>query len=148
MTYTVPLERRPRFVFNDGTARDFTLSRPQLPWTPLSRAVGGSDTSGGGTRAAFVVRRDELLEVVLAFSEAEWADVRRMIVHGQAAGTMTFYPDAGVPATNYAVDLEAPAMGEEIRPQRREGWGDWVITIVLRKTDGSPWTDLYFDRET
>lgn len=138
------LPKRPRFVFNDGTAADFTLSKPQRPWRPGSRGVGGSDVSGAGAPEAFEVRRDERLRLRLRFTESEWANVRRMIVHGQNAGTITFYPDADVGGTSHTVYLDEPALGEEFSPEPTETHGLYEISVVLRRTTEVTFTDEYF----
>lgn len=139
-----PLPKRPRFVFNDGSAVDFTLTHPQRTWRPGSRGVGGSDVSAAGVPEAFEVRRDERLHVTLRFTESEWANVRRMVVHGQGAGTITFYPDADVAGTNHTVYLDEPEMGQEVVPRRSELASIYEIDVVLRRTTSTAFTDEYF----
>jgi hypothetical protein len=138
------MKKRPRFVFNDGTAADITLTYAQRPWRPGSRGVGGSDVSAAGVPEAFEVRRDERLKLRLRFTEAEWTNVRRMIVHGQNAGTITFYPDADL-GTNHTVYLDEPKMGEEIDPQPTDTHGIYEIAITIRRTTEVAFTDQYFD---
>lgn len=135
---------RPRVVYNDGSAVDFTFSLPQRPWRPGTRGVGGSDVSGAGVPESFEVRRDERLHVTLRFTESEWADVRRMIVHGQNSGTITWYPDADDAGTSHTVYLDEPPLDEEAVPQPGEYGGDLEIDIVIRRTTEVAFTDEYF----
>ena len=75
MTYV----ERPRWVYNDGSAVDFTMSLPQRAWDFGKRQVGGSDVSAAGVPAAFVIRQDNLLYITLRFPVSEWDDVERRI---------------------------------------------------------------------
>lgn len=95
------------------------LSLPCRPWTPVSRGVGGSETSAAGIPAAYEVRRDRLLRVTLRFFEWEWQQVEAWLEWAQrTARTSRVRLDRDRPETEYTVYIEAPAMGAEIAPRR------------------------------
>lgn len=134
---------RPRWVYDDGTAVDFVMSLPQRPFTPFSRGLGGSDSSGAGVPAAFEIRRDQLLAMTLRFPEWEWPDVERLLRHLQRAGIGTLYLDVDG-AASHTIYGESPSLEEEIRPRRSDA-GTLEIDIVVRRTTDSVFTDRYFD---
>lgn len=140
---SIPL--RPRFVYNDGSAVDFTFTLAQRPWDYSSRALGGSDTSAAGVPAAFQIRRDYMLHLSFRFYESEWSSVERLVRHLQNGGSATFYPDADVPGTSHTVYGELPAMGEEIRPRRSSDYPKVLeLEITVRRTTSTIFTDEYF----
>ncbi len=133
---------RPRFVYNDGSAVDYTMSLPQRPWTYESNAMGGSDVSAAGVPAAYVIRRDSRIRMVVRFPLSEWDNVERLVKHGQGGGSFTWYPDQS--GTNHAVYLDEPTLADGIRP-RRDG-GDqrtFELELVLRRTTEAIFTDDY-----
>ena len=140
------IQRRPRFVYNDGSAVDFTMALSQRPWDYGSQGVGGSDTSAAGVPASFEIRRDHFLHISLRFAVAEWGDVERLLRHFQAGGSATFYPDQLDGAITATVYGHSPAMGEEIRP-RRSGENQAVLelNITLRRTTDKLFEDAYFE---
>lgn len=137
------LAHRPRFVYNDGSAVDLTLTYPMRPWDFGSRALGGSDVAASGIPASFEIRRDYLLHLTLRLTEAEWDDVERLVRHLQRNGSATFYPDQGV-GTNHTVYGESPAMGEEIRPRRSSEPSILELDVSVRRTTQTVFTDAFF----
>ncbi len=133
---------RPRWVYNDGSAIDFTMALPQRTWDFGKRQVGGSDVSAAGVPAAFVIRQENLLHITIRFPLSEWDNVERFVRHGQGGGTLTFYPDQS--GTNHLVYIDAPAMGEEIRPQRDPSdQRTFELRLTLRRTTDALFTDDY-----
>lgn len=138
------LSKRPRFVYDDGAAVDYTMSLPARPWTIVERGEGGSDVSGAGVPASFEVRRDYLTKLTLRFPEGEIDDVTRLVRHFQRSGTATYYPDVDVGGTSHAVYGDSPKMGEPIEPRRSDEPGTLELDVVVRRTTASAFTDPYF----
>ena len=138
MTYV----ERPRWVYNDGSAVDFTMALPQRAWDFGKRQVGGSDVSGAGVPSGFTIRQENFLYITLRFPVSEWDDVERLIRHGQGGGTLTFRPDQAAPSTQHTVYIDEPAMGEIIRPRRdANDQRTFEIDITLRRTTDVLFTD-------
>ena len=134
---------RPKWVYNDGGAVTYTMALPQRPWDYGKRQVGGSDVSGAGVPAAFVIRQENLLFLTIRFPLAEWASVERLVRHGQAAGSITFYPDQAQ-GTNHTVYLDEPRMGELIRPRRDPNdQRTYELDLTIRRTTDTLFTDDY-----
>ena len=134
---------RPRWVYNDGGAVDYTMSLSQRAWDFGKRQVGGSDLSAAGVPAAFVIRQENLLFITVRFPVGEWANVERLVRHGQGGGTFTWYPDQSS-GTNHTVYLDEPAMGEIIRPRRDPNDQRTLeLDITLRRTTDTLFTDDY-----
>ena len=135
---------RPRWVYNDGSAVDYTMSLSQRAWDFGKRQIGGSDLSAAGVPAAFTIRQENLLFITIRFPVGEWANVERLVRHGQGGGTFTWYPDQSESGTNHAVYLDEPAMGEIIRPRRdANDQRTLELDITLRRTTDSLFTDDY-----
>lgn len=138
------LANRPRFVQG---ALDLTLTYPALAWLPSQLSVGGRRRVASGTQFAYRVRADDRLHLTLRVTEQEWPDVRDMVSLFQEGDSFTFYPDA-VAGISFEVDLESPAMGEEIAPQRS---GDFPrmfeLPLVVRGIDSPPWMDYFEDED-
>ena len=133
---------RPRWVYNDGGAVDFTMALPQRTWDFGKRQVGGSDVSAAGVPAAFTIRQENLLFIRIRFPISEWDDVERFVRHGQGGGTLTFYPNAT--GTNHTVYIDEPRMGETIRPRRDSSdQRTFELDLTLRRTTDSLFTDDY-----
>ncbi len=133
---------RPRWVYNDGSAVDFTMALPQRPWDFGKLQVGGSDVSAAGVPAAFTIRQENLLYITIRFPVSEWANVERLVRHGQGGGTFTFYPDQT--GTTHTVYLDEPRMGEVIRPRRDpRDQRTFELDITLRRTTDALFTDDY-----
>jgi hypothetical protein len=139
------LAHRPRFVQD---SLDLTLTYPAKAWVPSHVSVGGRRRVASGVQSAYRVRADDKLHLVLRVTEEEWPDVRDMLATFQEGEAFTFYPDANDTGTSFEVDLDAPAMGEVIDPQRS---GDFPrlfeLNITLMGTDGIPPWLAYFGDE-
>lgn len=127
----------PRVEYGPTAAKTvFAFSLPQRLWTPASLAVGGTDTSAAGVPESFVIRRDEFLDLRLAFWEREWVAVHAWLAWMQdTAQTCAFFPDRNG-SQSFQVWLETPKVGEEIRPERGEYAGTYEIGVRLRRTAG------------
>ncbi len=133
---------RPRWVYNDGAAVDFTMALPQRTWDFGKRRVGGSDVSGAGVPAAFVIREENLLFITIRFPVSEWDNVERFVRHGQGGGTLIFYPDAS--GTNHTVYIDEPRIDEVIQPKRdSKDQRTLELDITLRRTTDLLFTDDY-----
>lgn len=133
------MERRSRFEY--GTAQAFECTVTTRPWAPADNTVGGSRISAAGIPAAYVVRRDGLLDLTLRFWESEWTDLLNLVAWGQAANTLTWFPEATDLGTSWDVYLDSPAPGSRFGPSRD---GDFPrvmeLTVTLRGAGtGVPW---------
>lgn len=135
---------RPRWVYNDGSAVDYTMSIDQRPWDPESQAEGGSDVTATGVPASYEIRRDYRLNLTLRFPESEWSNVERLVRHFQRSGSATFYPDQSVGGTSHTVYGDRPAMGEAIRPRRGDEPSTMELDIAIRRTTSAIFTDEFF----
>jgi hypothetical protein len=140
----MPYARCPRF---DYAATSLTLTIPQRPWVPRTAAVAGTDTSASGIPAAYLVRRDELMEQRIRFDESEWSSVHALLTAAQLAEVVTVFPDATEPGTSYDCYLDGPKLGEEdIAPTRDAEYGEvYELLVVWRKVSGSVFTDAFYD---
>lgn len=136
--------KRPRWVYDDGVAVDFTMELPQRAWDFESRGEGGQDVSAAGIPVAYEIRRDQVLHLSLRFREEEWPDVERLVRHLQRDGSATFYPDQADAGTSHAVYGEAPAIGEEIRPRRGSEPSTLELDMSVRRTTSVVFEDGYF----
>lgn len=135
---------KPRWVYNDGSSVDYSMTIDQRPWDFGSRAVGGSDTAASGVPSAFVIRQDYFLHMTLRFPESEWPSVERLVRHLQGGGSATLYPDLDVTGTFHSVYGERPALGEEIRPRRSDEPSTLEQDITVRRTTSAIFSDEYF----
>jgi hypothetical protein len=140
-----------RFDYDVGPTT-LLLTVPQRPWIAGVSTIGGAERAAGGLRASYLEREDELLAVTVRFLESEWPAVLLMIRYAIANDSaLTVWLDYNTdPSTSYVCDLVSPSFGARIVPTREDdacGLGGAVMSIdlVLRKTDGTPWTDNYFD---
>lgn len=140
------LANRPRWTYTDSVgAVDYSMSLPCRPWSPRERGVGGSDVAGSGVPAAYEIRRDYFLSLVLRFPESERASVTRLVRHLQRAGSATVYPDQLVGGTSHAVYGHSPAMGEDVEPTRDPNEPSTLEQpITVRRTTQAEFTDEYF----
>lgn len=136
------MERRSRFTYG---AQTFETTISVNAWTPTDRTVGGSRIAASGTPAAYVVRRDAMLEMTLRFWESEWIAVANLIAWGQSAQPITWAPDADDPGTTVDVYLDAPAPGDSFSPERVSGFPRVMeLALMLRGKDGAvPWTPFF-----
>jgi hypothetical protein len=137
----MPLPRRPRFVWATG---DLTMTWPCRAWIPEDSTVGSRDVSASGIPAAYIVRRDDLLNLTQRVTEDEWSDFRAFIAAVQDGQAFQWYPDAEE-AEFFDVYLESPAAGDKWRPSRDGEYPRmFEATIQLRGVDEAPWLP-YFD---
>ncbi len=133
---------RPLFTYGAQGAQ-LLLTLPQRHWTPALAHTGGGAKAAIGIRERFTIRSEQLLEVNIRYLDAESEQVFDFLRWAQAdAGGFTYHPDQGG-ATSYAVDLESPGDGEEIRPVRSAEPSVWEITLVLRRLDDGGMHDAY-----
>jgi len=139
------LQWRPRIVYGgEGTETDLALTLPQRPWTPVGQHTGGSERSAIGIRETYTIRREDLLELRLRLTEAEWPDVYAWIGWAQDSGqSFRWFPDRAA-STEHTVDLEAPAAGEEIRPERTEFGAVFEVSITLRRLTPGGFGERYY----
>lgn len=135
---------RPRWVYNDGSAVDYTMALEQRPWDFESLGVGGSDETATGIPASYEIRRDYSLHLTLRFRESEWPNVERLVRHLQRSGSATMYPDESVGGTSHAVYGKSPKMREPIRPRRSDEQSTLELDISVRRTTSVIFTDEYF----
>ena len=134
------LPRRVRFVFG---ASDFSTNLPARAWVPADETVGGARIAASGVPATYIVRRDDLLTLVLRFEESEWEDVRDLVVFGQSGQTLRWFPDAD-DAANVPVYLQTPAPGERWAPTRDGQYPRvFEVTLTLRAAGTAPWLPYF-----
>lgn len=127
-----PLLRRSRFEFG---GQSWTTTYTTRPWVPGDFTIGGSRTSAAGIPAAYVVRRDALVELTLRVTEAEYPRLLALIRYGQSSQTFVWYPDANDTSDAVTVYLEAPLAGERWSPTRDGAYPrHFEMTITLRQS--------------
>lgn len=126
----------PRIVWNGYTLQ---LRLPCQPWAPVSKGIGGHDTSGSGIPVAFQLRRDQMCQVTLRFYEAEWPGIEAWLAWAQStAASFAFRLDGNDATSQHTCYLETPSMGDEIAPTRDDGTiGAYTIDVRLRDTSGT-----------
>lgn len=116
----------------------------QRPWNHSRSYVGGSLEVASGSREAFTIRVDKLLQVTIRVLESELGTFLDAVDYGvQNPGSLTFYPN-GTTGTGYAVYLVSPAHGEEYSVPRGETFGTFEAPLTLRRVDGQAWALDYF----
>ncbi len=126
----------PRITYLSTT---LTLTLPQQLWDPQVALVGGRDESAAGVPEVFVVRVDQQAIVRLRFFESEWPAVRAFIqwaIGGAQAFTYRF--DKDDPTTQYTCYLDAPTVGDKIKPDRDNYPTVQHLELTLRTTNGTP----------
>lgn len=141
----MPGPHRPQFSYNPGTPTVLTLTWAARAWEVLHDSVGGVRFAAAfGVAASYVIRRDRDLAVTLRVLEAERASVESFIEWAQGMEPFTFFPDLGS-GTSYSCILISPAAGEAWQPLRDDAFPHMFnIRVVLRKVDGTKWSDEYF----
>lgn len=134
--------RRQRFTY--GLAGEFITRYGALAFEPADETIGGSRTSGAGIPVAYMARRDALMMVTLRVMEDEWEDCLAFLQFGQSAASFLWYPDADE-ATNFAVYLETPKMGERIKPARDGQFARMFQMPVTLRGVGAvvPWFEYF-----
>lgn len=122
-------------------ATTYSLTQPQKLWTVKSKPYGGGDVSDAGVPEAFIIRRDQLVDIEIRFLESEWSVVDTILNYGQTGQSMTFWFDKNDNATQYTVYLESPNVGDgEVTPSRDTYTGVYTLKMTLRNTSTSPFT--------
>lgn len=125
----------PKFLCGATT---YTLTQPQKLWTVHSKSHGGGDVSDAGVPEAFIIRRDQLVDVEIRFLESEWAIIDTIIAFGQTGQSFTFWFDKDDNATDYVVYLDSPSIGDgDVSPTRDSYVGVYTLRMTLRTTDAS-----------
>jgi hypothetical protein len=140
------LARRPRWTYTDSISPvDYHARLPQRVWTAGVSTVGGTDVSGAGVPAAFLIRRDHPWRLTLRFWESEWPSVERLVAHLQSGGSATFYPDR-LSAESHTVYGVSPAMGEDVSPRISDEPAVRELDIVIRPTTSTTVRRTYHGR--
>lgn len=139
---------RQRFVIQEGEAGEVVLEpiHPCLTWDPVDGSVGSRTISGAGVPAAYVARRDALLDVRVRLMETELGDAIAFLRAAQLE-PLRWYPDSTQldPEDGFDVFLESPAAGEAIRPQRDTSYQRlFVLPLVLRAADADVAWPVFF----
>lgn len=127
----------PKIQYNNGGVDDIELffSLPQKLWIAGSRPHGGGNISDAGIPEAFVIRRDQLVEVELRFTESEWPDVADWLEYVQSNGaSFRFWFDVNDPLTEYTVYLDSPEADDELMPSRDEFTSVLQMKMTFRST--------------
>ena len=139
-----------RSRFDYGTVGDITsliMALPVRPWISREETVGGRRIAAAGRGASHIVRTDAILALTMRFRETDFPAVLAMIAWGQGEELITWFPDANIPATSFAVYLHQPATGTPTSPVRMADFPKVMdLTIELRRQDfpGTPWPLDFF----
>lgn len=135
--------RLSRFVYGE---QEFQTTISVRPFTPVDRTIGGSRTSAAGVPASYIVRRDAMIDLVVRIFEDEWTDFLNLLIWGQGAESIFWYPDAEDTLTFWEVYLESPMAGQDIRPNRDGNFQRvFEVPITLRGVGTEvPWR-TYFE---
>lgn len=136
---------RPRFAIASHGI-DFAPMFPQGVFAEPIDTVGGTLEAGSGAVASFVVRRDHWLTVPVRVDETEVAEFFAFLRAAQSGGAIVWTPDRDVPGVTFAVRLAAPTGADDVTPEPDGSFpAVGVVTLTLRKADGSAWDLDYFD---
>jgi hypothetical protein len=105
-----------RPLFRYGENLSLALELPVTPWVRHTTVVGGDIEADSGARAAYVVRRDELLTFTLRFYEEEWPFVQFLIDYGQSGQLLVWYPDRDDLSVQFTCYLESPSIDGSYQP--------------------------------
>jgi hypothetical protein len=129
----------PQITYLAPASTTLTLTLPQQLWDPQVGHVGGRDESAAGVPEVFVIRRDQQMVVQLRFYEAEWPAVRVFLEWAVgSAQSFTYRFDKDDPTTQYTCYLDAPTIGDRIRPTRDQFPGLLHLELTLRTTNSTP----------
>jgi hypothetical protein len=130
----------PKISYGSGPTV-LTLTYPVKIWTPRVQSVGGRAVSDAGVPESYVIRRDQLLDLSLRFTETEWVAIDTWLAFAQGAQAFDFWLDNTDNTTKYTVYLDKPEPGNgEIAPTRETFIGCFYIPITLRTTAGGRFT--------
>ena len=143
----MPGPHRPKFSYDSGPTV-LTMTWAAREWEVLHGGVGGVRfaAAAAGMAASYVVRRDRDLAITLRVLETERASVETFVEWAQGMESFTFC--AGCRHRRHVVLLHP----RRARPPGSRGSSSATRSfrtcspsrIVLRKSDGSQWTDAYF----
>lgn len=134
----------PRIVTNSGVAGAAVQWNATLPmaerWHYASKGMGGTARFGPTAQESYERYREYYVDVTLLCKESEWPALEAQLVFAQKSSqAFTFRFDKNTPATEYSVYLQAPAMGEEIRPESAQGTVfAFAVKLTLRNAAGTP----------
>lgn len=138
-----------RFTYTDraAAAADLTTSIASRPWVPTLGGVGGIEFSAADVPASYEIRERPILRLTLRFTEAEYADVEKLLSHARAGTPITVYPnaeDATASRVCYAAPVWARSLWEQgIQPQRGEFTGELTIDTEWLSTSGT-WAGIAY----
>ncbi len=139
---TTPLGWIPRFTVGASVTQ---LAYPVTRWSPGQRTTGRTLTSAYGVIGASVKLRRYTLALTLRFVDDEWDAVRAFIKAAMLGQPFTWETGTVIPDTtaSYTVTLDAPRVGDGIKPQRDATWTPLLtLGIVLAKP--TAWDVEYF----
>lgn len=114
------------------------LTQPQKLWTPSIQSIGGSNVSDAGVPETFIIRRDQLVNVEVRFTEAEWDAVADWLEWAQEGVAFYYWFNGTDITTRYSVYLQSPNLGDgEIQPTRDTYRGVFSVRLVLRSATGT-----------
>jgi len=137
--------QRYTYVDSGSVAVDLTLSRPGRQWVPAASGIGGIVFSAALVPASWEQRVDYLIKQSLRFTEAEYADVEKLLEHARRGTLVTVYPDAaGAGRACYASPEWARALWQGgIRPRVSDFPGQFEIETEWVSTSGT-WAGTKF----
>lgn len=128
-----------KFVYGDDDT-ELIMLWPITPWDLSLRTVGGDIDADSGMRAAFLVRRDELLTFDLRIHESQWAEVQTFLDFAQTGAQIVFFPDQGQ-SFNVECYLDAPAVGDKYTTQPDQKYARiLLLSITLVRPGGVAWS--------
>lgn len=133
--------QRSRFEYGGLT---FETTLPARPWTPIDDTVGGSRVAAAGIPAAYIVRRDALLDLPLRVLETEWPALANLVAFGQSAQPFLWFPETLL-TESFTVYLENPKPGERWSPTRSSEYPRMLeMTLTLRGVGAAvPWREYF-----
>ena len=138
-----------RFTYTDdgAAAVDLATSIASRPWVPTLEGVGGIEFSAADVPSSFEIRQRPILRVTLRYTEAEAADVEKLLDHARRGFPITVYPNGEDAATSrvcYAAPEWARSLwAQGITPTRGEFTGELTIDTEWLSTEGT-WTGVVY----
>lgn len=135
-------------AFHVGESDEFALTKPMFPWEHRRAGIGGSAVAASGVPAAYVIRRDRIVDLTLRVMEGE-LDALSSILEGirDSGDPFVFAFDRDDEATEFTVYLVSPAWPDEIESERDDQYRElFTVPISIRRADGEPfglsWTEV------
>jgi hypothetical protein len=120
-----------------GTVLDLTFGmRPYTPWTD---PIGGYGVADSGVTASYLQRRDQKLTTLLRFYATEWPTLAAALEWAQdnAGVPFDFWLDQTNSATKFSCYLDAPRVGQALRPARSTEYHDMLEQEITVRTSNS-----------